>query len=327
MDTQIQKSQELEIIAKDSGLQQNKVETLLNSFSLSFQNAKDIVTKARTITVTDESQIELMASARQFRINLKNIRVEVENKRKELKEQSLREGKAIDGIANVIKALIIPIEEHLEKQEKFAEIKEAERKERAYSDRVEKLSKYVDDVSIYNLRELSEESFISVFNNAKKVYEEKLIAEQKETEEKIRKENEQREENERIRKENELLKKQAEENERKIELERLEIQKKLQAEIKARQIIENKIKEEKEKELRAEQIKKEIEEQKIKLQEEAQRKALLAPDKNKLIDLASEIEKITLPAVKSNEAGQIIKNIDSKLIDLVSWIRNEAKKL
>jgi hypothetical protein len=43
-----------------------------------------------------------------------------------LKEQALREGKAVDGIANVLKALIVPLEEHLDKQERFVEIRAEE---------------------------------------------------------------------------------------------------------------------------------------------------------------------------------------------------------
>ena len=41
--------------------------------------------------------------------------------RKELKEESLRKGKAIDGVANIIKFLIEPVEKYLEDQEKFIE--------------------------------------------------------------------------------------------------------------------------------------------------------------------------------------------------------------
>ena len=84
-----------------------------------------------------------MKLARVGRLFLMKKRTAIETVRKELKEQALREGKAIDGIANVLKALIIPIEEYLKKQEDFVVLKEAarieaERAEEERSDREER---------------------------------------------------------------------------------------------------------------------------------------------------------------------------------------------
>src|SRR5450755_2638315 len=114
-------SSELSVIAEDSGLEPTKVEGLLANFGTAYANAKVLANGATDLIVTDEAQADIMQDARRRRLAIKAVRVEVENTRKSLKEQSLREGKAIDGMANIIKALIIPVEEHLEKQEKFAE--------------------------------------------------------------------------------------------------------------------------------------------------------------------------------------------------------------
>lgn len=51
------------------------------------------------------------------RMDVKNRRVAVEHKRKELKEDALRFGKAVDAEANRIKALLEPIESHLEAEQ------------------------------------------------------------------------------------------------------------------------------------------------------------------------------------------------------------------
>ena len=114
---------ELQRLVDESGLETTKAKFLLDKFSNYFDIASEWEKKARTIVITDESQTAEMEMARVGRLFLRDKRISVEKARKELKEQSLREGKAIDGIANVLKAVIIPTEEYLEKQEKFIEIK------------------------------------------------------------------------------------------------------------------------------------------------------------------------------------------------------------
>lgn len=114
----------LQVIVKESGLEPTKAQVLLENFSGYFELAADWEKKAKAIVVTDEAQVAEMKMAREGRLFLRSKRLEVENTRKALKEQSLREGKAIDGIANVLKAVIVPIEEYLDDQEKFVEKKQ-----------------------------------------------------------------------------------------------------------------------------------------------------------------------------------------------------------
>ena len=116
---------ELAIIVKESGLESAKAQVMLDKFSDYFKVAADWEIRAKTIIVKDASQIVDMKMARTGRLFLREKRIAIESTRKELKEQALREGKAIDGIANVLKALIVPIEEYLEQQERFVEIKAA----------------------------------------------------------------------------------------------------------------------------------------------------------------------------------------------------------
>lgn len=121
---------ELSTIVKESGLEKTKAQVLLDNFSHYFQIAADWEKKARAIVITDANQTAEMQMARTGRLFLRQKRIAIEKTRKDLKEQALREGKAIDGIANVLKALIVPVEDYLEKQEKFVEIKAAEEAER-----------------------------------------------------------------------------------------------------------------------------------------------------------------------------------------------------
>lgn len=119
----------LEVMIRDSGLDKTKSEILLENFSSYFQIAADWEERAKNLIVTNEDQKAEMEMARVGRLFLAQKRFLIEKTRKQLKEQCLREGKAIDGIANVLKALIIPIEKHLEAQEKFVEIKAKEKEE------------------------------------------------------------------------------------------------------------------------------------------------------------------------------------------------------
>jgi len=121
----IEESKELTTLVQESGLEPTKAQYLLDHFSSYFAIAADWEVKARVITVTADTQVAEMKMAREGRLFLRAKRIEVENARKKLKEQSLRESKAIDGIANVLKALIVPIEEYLDEQEHFVEKKRA----------------------------------------------------------------------------------------------------------------------------------------------------------------------------------------------------------
>ena len=119
----------LEIIIKQSGLEETKSNFLLENFKNYFEIAAEWELKAKSIIVNNENQKAEMDMARVGRLFLGEKRRAIEKSRKSLKEQSLREGKAIDGIANVLKSLIEPIEEYLDKQEHFVEIKQKEEQE------------------------------------------------------------------------------------------------------------------------------------------------------------------------------------------------------
>jgi len=122
-------NQSLEVIVKESGLEPSKAKYILEKFTDYFNIADEWSKRAKTIVVTRADQKTDMQMARVGRLFLKEKRIAVETARKELKEQCLREGKAIDGISNVLKALIVPIEEYLETQERFVEIQEEKKTE------------------------------------------------------------------------------------------------------------------------------------------------------------------------------------------------------
>jgi len=322
-----QLSNELAVVVQETGLEQSKVEKLMTSFGDSFKNAKHIAREAKAIVVTDDNQVDEMTKAREYRLSLRTIRIDVEKTRKALKEQSLREGRAIDGLANVIKALVVPVEEHLEKQEKFLELKLQAEADAKYDKRVAQLQPYIEDLSVYSLREMTDEAFNNLLEGAKLAHAKQVEATKKAEAERLAKEEEERKEQERIRKENIKLKAEAEEREKKAEEQRKaqeakeaklkqEQEAKLEAERKKREAIETKLRE-----------KQETEEVKRKAKEEIEKQAVLAPDKEKLNTFATTIDNLTIPSVKSRKAHQIIENTLDILSKLSNNIRQETKTL
>jgi len=116
---------QLAVIVQESGLEETKAQSMLDQFQDYFAIAAEWEAKAKVIVVTDESQTADMAMARVGRLFLRDKRIAIEKTRKAMKEQALREGKAIDGIANILKALIVPVEKYLDEQEHFVEIRDA----------------------------------------------------------------------------------------------------------------------------------------------------------------------------------------------------------
>lgn len=215
---EVKEENQLAVIVKESGLDQTKADYLLKRFTEYFAIADEWTRRANSIVINDENcdteqgkfDMQMAHNGRRF---LQDKRIAIEKARKELKEQSLREGKAIDGIANVLKALIIPIEKDLESKEKYVEIK-FEREQEAKRAEIERRM------------------------------EEKRIAEERAKEEaRIAEEKRIWEENERLRKEALVHEKQMEDERREAEKKAREAQEKADAE---KRLIEARAKKERE---------------------------------------------------------------------------------
>ena len=83
--------------------------------------------KAATLIVEDETQTGLMFEAGVARKAMASIRIAVEKQRKAMKEDSLRTGQAIDGVAKMMRERIEAVETHLAAQENFIVNREAAR--------------------------------------------------------------------------------------------------------------------------------------------------------------------------------------------------------
>lgn len=332
---------DLSKVAKESNLPATNAKLLQESFNPFFERASEWREKAYAIKVTSLAQTKEIGLAREARLALRDIRVQTENERVKLKEDSLRTGRAIDGMANVIKFLIAPIEQHLEEQEKYGERlrqkMQAEQRDLRTCEAGELIRYFPSGV---DLGTIADEEFARYLHLAK--IQAKAIQEETERVERERIEKEQREaaEKEAMRVENERLKaeaakveaKHAEERERMVKAMREQ-----EAEIAAVREKEERLRreaEEKER-LRIQAEQRVIAEQRAKeLQakaaadaerfekEQAEKAALEAPDKEKLLAYArlllelpqqqfsteSGAEKFEMAAKKIREAIQILQS-------------------
>ena len=278
-------------IVETSGLEKPKADYILEKFQDYFKIAADWEQKSKMLVVSSSNQTAEMKMAREGRLFLRQKRIDIEKARKELKEQSLREGKAIDGIANVLKALIEPIEEYLDKQERFVEIQEDNSKEARKVARTSEMQSIGLDPNLYDLKNMPEESYKQVIDAQHRANEERQKAEA----ERITKEKAEAEERERVRLENERLKEEAQEKEWLLAQERAKVEQERKA-AEEKQRKDKAEAEAREKKLRAEAERKQkaVEEQakKERVESEARERKLRAEQEAKLRQERLEREKI-----------------------------------
>jgi len=309
-------------------LQKNDVgeETTLqlrSTFMPFFEQANELAKKAKAIVVTSENQTDDMTAARNMRLAMKTIRVDVDKKRKILKEDVVREGKAIDGMANIIKFLIVPVEEHLQEQEDFVKIREENRKAELVETRTKELREFdmqPVDIMCYNLGEMSEEGYQQLRDSCKLVFDArqatqilKLEREAKDKKAEALERAKIATENAKIETENKKLRAEAE-NTRKKQQEKLAKERaKLKTEREERERLESEIAKNR---LAEENKKREA--------EEAEAQAQQASDKEKLWAFAYSLVMIKCADLESDKANAILKQTHSDINDAAAYIRGQC---
>lgn len=99
---------------------------------------------AESLTVTDATQLTEMKLARATRLSLRDIRLHVESRHKELKADVLKRGLELDAFKRQLLAVIEPLEVRLLEQEQFAERAEKARQDALDPERRAKLAEYDD---------------------------------------------------------------------------------------------------------------------------------------------------------------------------------------
>lgn len=276
------KPEDWKVSIQKSGLDEQKRVTLTETFSPFFAEIDKYREIAFEISVTDVSQIEKMKQARELRLKLVKVRTGIESKRKELKEQSLRESKMIDSVAKVGQLALEDTEAYLEKQEKFAENLEKQRLDLLQTNRSTMLQEIGLDPTLYDLRKMTEEGFKNLYEGTKLRAQQEKERLQREEEERIAAEKKRLEDEQRIREENERLKAEKELKEKELQAQR-EKQQRLLEELQEKAAAEKKSLEAKAEKARKEQeakLRKEREERE-RIEAEAKRKQAEQEAENK----------------------------------------------
>ena len=141
---------------------------LLQTFGPLYSQAKDWAKKARTLEVTDFDQTDKMRDAREARLALKAVRVEADHKRRELKEDGIRKGRAIQGAYKVLEDLIKPTEAYLLQQEKYTDLRLAAERAALEAQRLQEASPYSDYMAAnLDYGTMSEDEFRKMLRGAK----------------------------------------------------------------------------------------------------------------------------------------------------------------
>ena len=330
---------QLVAVVETNEIGEEKSGVLVGNFQNFYSEASKLSASAKEIVVTDINQVGQMEKARSLRLYLKKIRTSTENTRKKLKEGIVREGKAIDGLANIIKAIVVPAEEHLEKQEKYAENLKKEQDARVLAERTQKLSKYVseEDIPLYNLDGMNDEVFDKLLEGSKSSFEAKQKAENDARIAREKRIEDERLENEATIKENARLKKEIEEKEAKDVADKKirdeAEQKRKDAETAEKKIQDDKLKKEREEKEAAKaelQAKKDADEKAKKDAEakaENERQDSLRPEKEKLFNYAEELKNIRSPEGLSKAGQQIVESAEKGLLAVSQDVKDQIKNL
>lgn len=288
-------NKELAVIISQSGLEHTKAQFYGKVFSPFMQKVNEFETQLSSIN-SENPTAEDSQRARELRLSYARNRGDADKERVKLKQSLLNETGLIQSLFNVIEKTSKIKEEHLDKIEKYQALIEQKRKDDLLRKRQEELSQYVmpDAIGFYNLADMPEEHYQRVLAECKHSHEVKIEAEEKAKADQIAKEKAEAEENERIRVENEKLKKEQEAIIKKHAEEQAQAKK-------DREVLEAKLKKEQEDKAKAEQEQKrlaDIEAKKKSDELEAQRLALLAPDKEKVKAWVDQILAIEKPALK-----------------------------
>ena len=344
---------DLSLAIAEEQLQPETRENLLASFGPLFQQAKQWRERAERLVVTDASQTDLMKQAREARLALKALRVEANKVRKDLKEDSIRKGRAIQGVYNVIEYLVKPLEDHLQEQENFIAIQEAKRREALQAKRYIDILPYGEFVPInLDWGGMSEEEYTKLLKSGKQQLKDKQEAAARAEAERVAAELAAAEERRRIREENSRLRAEAAEREAQWEREREE-RRKVEAAALAdlRKAHEQEAKERAEAERLAAEDRKRQEE--ILVAERRQREAAerelerrrkeeeaaaaaayaaeqlkkSAPDRERLQSFLTEVNALAIPSLQSDAGKRIAQSIARRVDEFTTSVEADLKQL
>jgi len=293
-------------------------------YSASVKSLKITADSIQVFSVNDALGMKL---ARTTRLELRQIRIAVEKRRKELGDGLLRETQKINGAAKAIKDAIDPIEARLLEIEEFTERERERQLSRLREERIAELAPYLTAMPPVDVALMEADSYASFLADAKDLHDIRIKRE--EAAEAARQAEAARliEERRAVEVENARLRKDAATAAAEIAKERA----KYQAEAAAaaaiiaaeKAIAESEKREiamamEKERAVAADLHQKKLEEE---------RKAASAPDRQKLIAFADKILGLDMQ-IMSTEAGQAAAdNVLKKCKSFANWINEQSENI
>jgi len=157
---------------------------------------------------------DVVIRAKTLRLAIAKVRIETEKMRKTEKEEYLRAGKAIDGVANILKFAVSDKEKQLDEIENHYKNLEIERLKDLGASRSATIELYGIDMDHNALADMNDDVWNNFYNGARVAHEQKIEALEKAEADQIAAEKAKAIEDERIRKENEELKQQQAEQRR-----------------------------------------------------------------------------------------------------------------
>lgn len=168
---------------------------------------------AESITVTDISQTSEMRLARTARLEIRQIRIAIEHRHKDLKADVLAQGRKIDQGKNELLAVLEPLELRLKDQEEFVERETVRIQAEKRVARLTEISPYLLSPPMIDLGVVKDDAYAGMLSDAIAAHAARLDRERREKEEAEARAKAEAEERERIRVENDRLKKEAAEAE------------------------------------------------------------------------------------------------------------------
>ncbi len=337
-------------------LSAESMESMREAYAPHWQAFEALVASSRYIRPDEPKK------AKAARLSFKQVRCAAENTRKQLKEDSLRRGKAIDGIYNVLEFALAPCEKAMLEIEEAEERAEAKRKADLHAARQALLAPYMATDHMA-LGEMGSEAWETLLAGAKAAHQARLDAQAKEVADRVERERVAKEdlakrleadrlERERMQAENERLAKVADEERRKRQdAERIAAEER--AKEQAAQAAKDKAaaaeREKADKAARDERsrlaAKAEAEKRKAELAQAelariereaaekkkadaaAVRKAARAPDRAKVEEVAQAIAAIKVPKMTTEEGQAVAALLQEQLTKFVGWAQKEGAKL
>lgn len=344
----------VKINASDYGLEESKAKEIESLFLPMLAKMSELENEYNDI-LKNEINPETCQRAKDLRLCYVKVRTGTAEIHKKAKEFYLNGGRFVDGWKNAQLFASGEKEKTLKAIEDHFENIEHERLEKLRIDRIALLKPYTD-VEPLAVANMEQTVFDNLLQGFKVAYEVRIAAEKKAEEDRIAREKAEADAREAQRLENIRLQKEAEEREKqmiaerkKAEAEKQKLLKKQEEEREAARKIqeekdrviaqERKEAEERERKLREEKERiereaseketarlKAIEDEK-RAKEKAEKAAKLAPDKDKLLAFMQIINDLPRPEVKSIEAANIAANVNTLLVKVADYIRDNAGKL